>query len=145
MEKKKLPYTKYELQEICDHINQKEVFAVKAERESIKFKQAEYMVDKVGEEFDGFIAGVTDFGLFCQIGETGCNGLCKVKDICEGKYVVDVENYRAIPSDDGDDTLDIHLGDAVRLKVVSSNIERKQISLKILRKIETKSPSISYR
>ena len=64
--------TKYE--ELCEHASNMEQLAATAERASIKYKQVEFMADRIGQEFDGTVSGVTEFGLYVEVDESKCEG-----------------------------------------------------------------------
>ena len=71
-----------------------EINATKAERESIKYKQAEYMANFIGHEFDGVISGITEWGIYVEIIKTKCEGLIKISSITDDKY--DFDNEKVI-------------------------------------------------
>ena len=81
------------IEKLCKHASQQEIKATKAERDSIKYMQAKYMSEKVGMTFEGIISGVTDFGMFVEVTNTGCEGLIKMCDIPGDYFFFDEENY----------------------------------------------------
>lgn len=65
---------KNKLEEMCKHISKREELSAKAQRDSIKYKQGEYLMDKVGEIFEGIVSGVTDWGLYVELIDSKCEG-----------------------------------------------------------------------
>ncbi len=100
----------------------RELVAAKAQRDSIKYKQAEYLLDKIGKVFDGIVSGVTDWGMYVELIESKCEGMVRYQSL-EGKWSVDTNNY-TITNEMGDK---IRLGDPVKVVVKSVDLERKQI------------------
>jgi ribonuclease R len=117
---------KDKLEEMCKHISKREELSAKAQRDSIKYKQAEYLLDKIGKVFDGIVSGVSDWGMYVELIESKCEGMVRYQSL-EGKWSVDTNNY-TIASEDGDK---IRLGDALRVVVKSVDLERKQIDFTI--------------
>ena len=122
-------YPKAELEELCVHSSQKERSAMEAERESVKYKQVEYMSDKVGEEYAGIISGVIHRGIFVEMTETKCEGLVTIKNMGEGSFAFDESNYCITDTDTG---TAYRLGDAVRVRVVETNLENRTIELELV-------------
>ena len=95
----------------------RELEAQDAERESIKFKQAEFMQDKVGRVYDGIISGLAKWGIYIQEPETLAEGMVKLNDMKDDYYIFDEKNYAMV----GERTKRrFRLGDKVRVKVVSA-------------------------
>jgi ribonuclease R len=105
----------------------RELVAAKAQRDSIKYKQAEYLLDKIGKVFDGIVSGVTDWGMYVELIESKCEGMVRYQSL-EGKWSADTTNY-TITSESGDK---IRLGDPLKVVVKSVDLERKQIDFTIL-------------
>ena len=105
----------------------RELVAAKAQRDSIKYKQAEYLLDKIGKVFDGIVSGVTDWGMYVELVESKCEGMVRYQSL-EGKWSADTNNY-TITSEHGDK---IRLGDPLKVVVKSVDLERKQIDFTIL-------------
>jgi len=99
----------------------RELVAAKAQRDSIKYKQAEYLQDKVGQVFGGIVSGVTDWGIYVELTETKCEGMIRYNTL-DGKWKVDLENYFI---SDGYET--IRLGDDITVVVSGVDLEKKQI------------------
>ncbi|MDR1878767.1 MAG: ribonuclease R, partial [Bacteroidales bacterium] len=85
---------KEELELKCKHSSDMEQRATEAERNSVKYKQAEYLSDKIGQEFNGLISGVSKWGVWVQLDETKCEGMVSVKSLSDDFYYYDEENYR---------------------------------------------------
>lgn len=119
--------TKYE--ELCEHASNMEQLAATAERASIKYKQVEFMADRIGQEFDGTVSGVTEFGLYVEITENSCEGMVPLRLLLDDYYEFDERNfclvgrrYRKRYS----------LGDKVRIRVERANLERRQLDFALV-------------
>jgi ribonuclease R len=124
---KSVPKEQYE--EYCKHCSEQERKAVEAERDSIKYKQAEFMLDKVGQEFPGLISGVSKWGLFVEIEGNKCEGLVRMEDIPNDFYYLDEENYCVVGHHDGKM---YRLGDAVRIVVKRIDLQKKQMDFSLV-------------
>jgi ribonuclease R len=111
---------KYE--DLCEHSSNMEQLATNAERASIKYKQVEFMADRMGQEFDGTISGVTEFGLYVQVDENGCEGMIPLRSLLDDYYEFDERNYCLVGRR-------FHrryeLGEKVRIRVERANLDRK--------------------
>lgn len=112
------------LEDQCKHSSEMEQLAANAERSSIKYKQVEFMGDHMGEEYDGVISGVTEWGLYVEIEANLCEGLVPVRDLADDYYDFDEKNYCLIGRRHGSR---YRLGDKVKVKVARANLERKQL------------------
>ncbi|RLD63468.1 MAG: ribonuclease R [Bacteroidetes bacterium] len=119
---KSVPTDKYE--EMCKHASEMEQKSVNAERASIKYKQVEFMSDKIDKEFDGIISGVTQWGLFVEIIENKCEGLVSIRDLTDDYYIFDEQDYCIIGKHN---KIKYQLGDKVKIKVVNANLQKKQL------------------
>jgi ribonuclease R len=108
----------------CEYSSDMERKAESAERMSVKYKQAEFMVDKVGQIFDGVISGVSKWGIFVEIAGTKCEGMIRLRDMYDDYYYLDEENYQVIGSRKGEQ---YKLGGKVRIKVKKVDLPRKQM------------------
>jgi ribonuclease R len=99
----------------------RELIASKAQRDSIKYKQAEYLQDKLGQVYDGIVSGVTDWGIYVELIESKCEGMIRYNTI--GKVKVDLEHY-TITDEMGNK---IRLGDPLKVIVSSVDLEKKKI------------------
>lgn len=111
-------------EEKCVHCSLMERNAIEAERESIKFKQAEYLLDKIGQEFEGLISGVSKWGIYVEIIGNKCEGMVRLQDLDDDFYYLDEDNYQVIGSRHGHQ---FKLGDQVRIKVKKIDLSRKQM------------------
>ncbi len=120
-----------EYKSLSVHSSEMEKLASDAERASIKFKQAEYMSERIGEVFMGTISGVAEFGIFVEEHETKCEGIVRISDIGNDYYIFEKENYRII----GKNTRKRYtLGDKVKIRVKSVDLERKSIDYELVEK-----------
>lgn len=127
--KKSYLFKKVELQGLCEHSSEQERNAVNAERQSVKIKQLEYLRDKIGHIFQGVITGVTNFGMFIQISETGAEGLVRLRDMDDDYYIFDEKGFSLL----GEVTNKIYrLGDKVEVKLIRINEEKRGIDLSLL-------------
>lgn len=118
------------LEDSCVTINVREVAAAKAQRDSIKYKQAEYLQDKIGSVFKGIVSGVTDWGIYVEVIENKCEGLVRATDISSlEKYSINTNNYCVTGDESG--TV-IRLGDEVMVSVKSINLDKKTIDFVIV-------------
>ncbi len=118
-----------ELQSICEEASEKEVAAAEAERESIKYKQVEFMQNKIGTEFEAIISGVTDWGMYVEDPETKAEGLVRLKDIGGDYYSLDEKNYAIV----GEKTKNkFTLGDKIKVKLISADLDRKTLDFKLV-------------
>ena len=119
---------KYE--ELSDHCSDMEQLAAQAERASIKYKQVEYMKERLGEVFEGTISGVTEYGLYVEVNENKCEGMVPLRDLCDDYYEFDEKNYCLR----GRRTHRQYcLGDQVKIQVARADLYRKQLDYKLIR------------
>ncbi len=118
---------KYE--ELCEHASNMEQLASTAERASIKYKQVEFMADRLGQEFDGRVSGVTEFGLYVEVEDTMCEGMVPLRMLLDDYYEFDERNFcltgRRFHKRYG-------LGDKVRIRVERANLERRQLDFALI-------------
>jgi ribonuclease R len=109
--------------------SEREMEAVSAERDSIKFKQVEYMMNKVGEEFDGVITGVTDWGIYVQEQESLADGMVRLSTIKSDFFEHEAKKYRI----KGQRTGKIYsLGDEVRVKLTRADKDERQLDFELV-------------
>ena len=117
------------LEDECKHASDMEQLAANAERASIKYKQVEFMGERLGEEYDGVISGITEWGLYVEINENKCEGLVPIRDLEDDYYEFDEKNYCLM----GRRKHRIYrLGDPIRIKVARANLERKQLDFALV-------------
>lgn len=114
----------------CKHSTEMEIQASEAERASIKYKQVEFLQDKIGRIFDGLISGVTERGIFVEITENKCEGMVRLRDINDDFYEYDETNYCIIGNRTGKR---YQLGDAVQVKIKNADLIKKQIDMELMR------------
>ena len=113
----------------CKHASEREVVAAEAERESIKYKVVEFMQDKVGQEFDGHVSGVTEWGIYVEIEPTKIEGMVPYRTIKSDFFIFDEDHYRAV----GRRThRSIRLGDPIRIRVKSTSLEQKLLDYELV-------------
>jgi ribonuclease R len=116
-------------EEKCRHSSNMEQRAVQAERASIKYKQVEFMQDKVGKIFTGVISGVTDWGIYVELDENKCEGMVSIKELTGDFYFFDEKNYCI----SGMHTNKCYqLGGDVKVEVMRANLEKKQIDFRLV-------------
>ena len=113
---------KYE--EMCKHVSEMERRAAEAERASIKYKQVEFMKDHIGDDFDGIISGVTEWGFYVELNESKCEGLVHIRELDDDYYFFDEDNYAIIGKRN---KKTYQLGDPVKIKIVRADLEKKQL------------------
>ena len=116
-------------EEYCEHCSDMEQTAAQAERSSIKYKQVEFMSERIGEIFQGTISGVTEFGLYVEMDENKCEGMVPLRDLEGDYYEFDEKNYclkgRRYHHC-------YNLGDSVKVQVSRADLYRKQLDLKLI-------------
>lgn len=132
--------TKYsdreEIELLCKHSSEMERVAAEAERASIKYKQVEYMSDKIGQIFKGTISGVTEWGIFVEITENKCEGLVRAREMNNDVYLFDEENYRYVGRHKGKIYA---LGDSVFVMVKKADLLKKQLDFGFMDSLESNS------
>jgi len=115
-------YSSYE--ELCDHSSEREKAASDAERASIKYMQAVFLKQHVGQTFMGVISGVTEWGVYVELSENYCEGMIRIRDFRDDYYTFDSKNYCI----EGESSGKIYqLGDPLTITVKNVDLERKQI------------------
>ncbi|MDR1882468.1 MAG: ribonuclease R [Prevotella sp.] len=113
----------------CEHSSEMEQLAANAERASIKYKQVEYMSDKLGQVFDAVISGVTEWGIYAVINENKCEGMIPIRDLDDDFYEFDEKNY-CLRGRRNKHTY--NLGGPLKIKVARANLERKQLDFALV-------------
>ena len=126
---------KYE--ELCEHCSNMEQLAESAERSSIKYKQVEYMSERMNQTFDAVISGVTEWGIYAEIIENKCEGMIPIRSLGGDYYEFDERNYCLI----GQKThKHYRLGDPIKIQVVNCNLERRQMDYEL---VDSNNPHVS--
>lgn len=122
-------------EDMCKHSSEMESRAANAERSSIKYKQVEYMQDKIGQEFKGVISGVTDWGIFVEL-ENKCEGMISVSSLDDDFYIFDEKNYCLVGRHSHQK---YQLGDELNIEIIRANLEKKQLDFRLIKqKVEKK-------
>ncbi len=116
-------------EKLCEHSSQMEKKAADAERASVKYKQAEFLKDQVGETFLGIISGVTEWGMYVEIEENKCEGMVRLRDITDDFYALDEKNYAIIGQRK---KKRYQLGDEVRINVKKVDLAKRQIDFTLV-------------
>lgn len=115
---------KQKYEDLCKHSSDMEQLAAQAERASIKYKQVEFMSERLGQVYDGVISGVTEWGLYVELNENKCEGMIPIRDLTDDYYAFDEKNFRLVGRRDRHT---YSLGDPIRIQVARANLERKQL------------------
>lgn len=132
LDKKKSP-AKEHYAELCEHSSMREKLAAEAERASIKYKQVEFMADRVGEEFDAVISGVSAYGFYAEVEETRCEGMVRLADMDWDHFVHDQDNYCVVGTRSGEK---FTFGDRVRVKLKHADLLKKQLDFEFVERLE---------
>ncbi len=116
-------------EEMCKHSSEMEKRATQAERDSIKYKQVEFLLDKKGKVFDGVISGVSKWGIFVQLVVSKSEGLIRFNELKDDYYYLDEDNYRIIGRQSGNI---YRLGDKVNVLVKDVDMEKRQLDFAII-------------
>ncbi len=125
----------------CKHSTDMEIKAQKAEWASIKFKAVEFMKDKIGQEFEGIIAGLNDWGMFVQLLDTSIEGTVMIRDIEDDFYIFDEENYALIGEYTGNQ---FQIGDKVLVKVARADLIKRQLDFVLVKKLANNTEIIKF-
>lgn len=124
-------------EKMCLQASQMEKKAADAERASVKYKQAEYLENNIGTEYNGIISGVTEWGMYVEIIENKCEGMVRLRDIADDFYVLDEKNYCII----GQRKKKVYqLGDEVKIMVKKVDLAKRQIDFTLITDEPPKAP-----
>ncbi len=115
-------------EELCEHCSDMELVAQQAERDSIKYKMVEFMGDKLGEEYDAHISGITSFGIYAEIDENHCEGMVPLRDLQDDYYDFDERNFCLVGRRRHHK---YQLGDPIHIQIAKANLEKKQLDFTI--------------
>lgn len=115
----------------CEHSSSMEVLATNAERDSVKYMQVKYMKEHQDQEFLGVISGVTEWGIYVEVIENKCEGMCRIREIRDDYYTFDEKQY-ALVGEVSHKLL--QLGDEVYIKVKNADLVKKQLDFTFLRR-----------
>ncbi|HEY1037425.1 MAG TPA: RNB domain-containing ribonuclease [Candidatus Paceibacterota bacterium] len=118
------------LEKICMDSSRREVEAADAERASVKYKQVEYMMNKIGQTFDATVSGVAEWGMYVEEPEAKAEGLIRLKDLKpDDFYSVDQKNYRVV----GQNTkTEFNIGDKVKVKLINADLDAKMLDFQLV-------------
>lgn len=117
---------KYE--KMCEHSSKMERLATDAERASIKYKQVEFMSDKIGKVYEGVISGVTEWGIYVEIIENQCEGMVAIRELQDDYFEYDEENYCIRGRQSGKVYM---LGDKISVEVVKADLQKRQLDYRL--------------
>ena len=115
---------KGKLEDQCRHSSDMEQLAANAERASIRYKQVEFMKDRLGEIYEGVISGVTEWGFYVELNDNKCEGLVPVRDLADDYYDFDEKNYCLVGRKYHNRYT---LGDIVKVQVARADLDHKQL------------------
>ena len=121
--------TKGKLEEQCQHCSEQEQIATQAERDSIKYKQVEYMKARMGQVFDGVISGVAEWGLYVELKGSHCEGLIPIRKLEDDYFEYDEKNYRLRGRRTGKR---YNLGDPITVRVARADLEQRQLDFDLV-------------
>jgi ribonuclease R len=113
----------------CKHCSSMETLAMNAERTSIKYKQVEFMQDKLGMVFDGVISGVTEWGIYVEINDNACEGMVPIRELGDDYYEYDEKSYCLIGIRK---KRRFNLGDPIKIRVAKANLEKRQLDFALV-------------
>ena len=116
-------------EEKCVYASLMERKAADAERTSVKYKQAEFLSDKIGEIFKGAISGISKWGIYVLIDENKCEGLIPIRTLTDDFYYIDEDNYQVVGRKYNKT---YRLGDPIKIKVESVNMLKKQMDFSLV-------------
>ena len=116
-------------EEECRHASERELVAADAERTSVKYKLVEFMMDKIGEAYDGHVSGVTEWGMYVEIEPTKIEGMVSVRDIRSDFFEFDEPHYRLVGKRSH---RQFRLGDPVRIRVKNANLEQRLLDFELI-------------
>jgi ribonuclease R len=120
------------LEELCKHISKKERNAMEAERESTKYKQAEYLQDHVGDSFEAFISGMTEFGVYAEVKQNFCEGLIRYENMYDN-FVLLEDGFHIKSAAESK-----RMGDTVWVRIVRVDLAKRQVDMAMIREADFK-------
>jgi len=123
------PRDREKYEKLCDHSSKRERLATDAERASIKYKQVEFMSDKIGKVFEGVISGVTEWGIYVEIIENQCEGMVAIRELQNDYFEYDEENYSIRGRQSGKVYM---LGDKIMVEVAKADLQKRQLDYRLV-------------
>lgn len=115
----------------CKHSSMMEKKAADAERASIKYKQVEFLRERIGQEFTGIVSGLTEWGIYVELDDNKCEGMITLRNLRDDAYYFDERNYQVV----GTHRKKVFkLGDHVKVKVMNADLIKKQIDFELVTK-----------
>jgi ribonuclease R len=127
------PANKKMFEKMCRHSSEMEQLAVEAERASIKYKQVEFMAERIGQVYDGIISGVTEWGIYIEIIENKCEGMIHIRNLLDDFYEYDEDNYCLTGRHTG---RKFQLGDNLRVEIQRANLPKKQLDFALVEPVQ---------
>jgi len=124
-------------EEQCDHASDMENIAANAERSSIKYKQVEYMIPRLGQTFTGVITGLADWGIYVELDENKCEGLVPCRDLEDDYYEYDEKTFSLVGRHTG---RRFRLGDQLEVTVAQADLARRQLDFALTEALQARSP-----
>ena len=116
-------------EDYCKHCSAMEKLATEAERASIKYKQVQYLQDKIGNEYEAIVSGMNDYGIFVELTESKCEGMVRLRAMTDDYYYFDAKNFMVI----GSRTKKIYeIGQKLYVSVLKADLVKKQLDFKLL-------------
>lgn len=119
-------------EDMCKHCSEMEQLAANAERASIKYKQVEFMQDKVGQTYNGVISGIQEWGIYVELNENKCEGMIPIRDLDDDYYSYDEKNYCLVGKKY---RRTYSLGDEVVVRIKKTNLDKKQMDFEMIEKL----------
>lgn len=117
------------VEESCKHSSSMERLAIEAERASIKYKQVQFLQDKVGAIFEGIVSGMNDYGIFVELIENKCEGMVRLREIKDDYYYFDNKDFSVKGSRRGKE---YNIGDKVEVKISKADLIKKQLDFQLI-------------
>ena len=118
-----------EYEDRCKHCSAMEKLATDAERASIKYKQVQFMENKVGEQFEGIISGMNDYGMFVELTDSKCEGMVRLRTMADDYYYFDSKNLCVIGSRS---KKIFEIGQRLYVSVAKADLTRKQLDFELV-------------
>ncbi len=115
-------------EDACKHSSDMEKKAQDAERDSVKYKQVEFMADKIGQEFEGLISGVSKWGIYVEIKENKCEGMVRLSEMDDDYYTLDEDNYQVIGNRKGKK---YKLGDPIQIRIKRADFLKRELDFEL--------------
>ncbi len=117
------------VEELCARASDREIIAAEAERASIKYKMVEFMKEHIGEEFDGHISGLTEWGVYVELDDTHIEGMSFLRDIQGDFFLFDDQQYEIVGRSTG---IRLTLGSPARVRVKRADLQKRQLDFELL-------------